>query len=70
MNKLNRLVYDDTEYTCGSRCLMCGTAKKPVCGRCVECSYIWVKSSRHFGNDNWHAYDELAYNQRYEYLEL
>lgn len=30
-----------SRYSQGRQCSICGTRRKPVCGRCVECSYAW-----------------------------
>ena len=55
--------YDDISYTSGSRCLMCGTSRRPDAGRCHDCGYLWYKSDgRSFGSDNWHNYSILSYN--------
>ena len=56
------IYYDETVYTSGSKCLMCGTSKKPCAGRCVECGYLWYRSDgQAYGNTNWHEYDEMSY---------
>jgi len=48
-------------YTPGSRCLMCGTSKKPTAGRCEECGYFWVRSIPDWVPGNWHQYNDLTY---------
>jgi len=49
----------DQEHKMGMTCLMCGTKKKPVAGRCVVCSYMWARSDRILVN--WHEYTPLTY---------
>ena len=29
------------DWHVGCRCLICGSRRKPICGRCVECGYKW-----------------------------